>query len=519
MKNIHIHSSKEHLSLELYILSCLEGGSRPIITIQKELEQDYGLLIEPGMLIKTLARMEQHGWTYASQDDLYHLTDTGESMLYSQRDALYQRNERIGVAPRLQHKEKYMRPINWLLRLYPQSWRKRYEGEMLALLEQHTVTLTTFFDLLLGALDARLDPAYKTERGFFLFKNKFMIAMTFLCAFAIFLFTSYSYLHYTTLALTSDLLQAMIRPTPIVQMIDLPRDNTQTWASLGGNNPFLWQSPQQLGNFVTFITLLASNLFIITRQITHTNRPERKAFLIPALSCILLFLMLPATFLLGDSQSMALYSPSGVIWYLERVRTFQQIAALYLWNFNEIWLPSSLLLTSLFIAFIVARKVRNTSHKLWPLLAVFFYLILPISQMLWFNNGLWAVAIASGSVVSLLAYFPVFSGLGAIVLVFSNSIWNQRMWRIALIPATLLALTMLIKLATIMSLGSSGIPVYSARNILFPDFTAITMLFVMIATTGITLIALMRGFIALKNGEPDSQTETASPLTQSAHRS
>jgi hypothetical protein len=41
-----------------------------------------------------------------------------------------------------------------LLRLYPRAWRRRYEAEMRALLEQHHVTMATHIDLLRGALDA-----------------------------------------------------------------------------------------------------------------------------------------------------------------------------------------------------------------------------------------------------------------------------------------------------------------------------------------------------------------------------
>jgi hypothetical protein len=41
-----------------------------------------------------------------------------------------------------------------LLRLYPRAWRERYEAEMLALLEEHDVTLATRLDLLRGAFDA-----------------------------------------------------------------------------------------------------------------------------------------------------------------------------------------------------------------------------------------------------------------------------------------------------------------------------------------------------------------------------
>jgi hypothetical protein len=58
----------------------------------------------------------------------------------------------------LRGKEIIMRLALWILRLYPQAWRERYETEMVALLEQHHLTLWTVLDLLVGALDARLDP-------------------------------------------------------------------------------------------------------------------------------------------------------------------------------------------------------------------------------------------------------------------------------------------------------------------------------------------------------------------------
>ncbi len=54
-----------------------------------------------------------------------------------------------------------MQLVLWMLRLYPQGWRERYQEEMVALLEQHTLTPWTIIDLLFGALDARLDPSYR----------------------------------------------------------------------------------------------------------------------------------------------------------------------------------------------------------------------------------------------------------------------------------------------------------------------------------------------------------------------
>ncbi len=53
--------------------------------------------------------------------------------------------------------------VHWILRLYPSAWRQRYQEEMQALLELHTITVATALDLLFGALDAWLDPAYRTK--------------------------------------------------------------------------------------------------------------------------------------------------------------------------------------------------------------------------------------------------------------------------------------------------------------------------------------------------------------------
>lgn len=51
----------------------------------------------------------------------------------------------------------------WLLRLYPRAWRERYEEELLAVLEDHQVTLATVLDLLIGAVDANFNYNRSTE--------------------------------------------------------------------------------------------------------------------------------------------------------------------------------------------------------------------------------------------------------------------------------------------------------------------------------------------------------------------
>ena len=59
----------------------------------------------------------------------------------------------------------------WLVTLYPRAWRRRYEDEMLALLEQHQVTIVTVLDLLFGMIRARLDPQYRDDPGPVLFTS------------------------------------------------------------------------------------------------------------------------------------------------------------------------------------------------------------------------------------------------------------------------------------------------------------------------------------------------------------
>jgi len=48
--------------------------------------------------------------------------------------------------------------VRLLLRLYPAAWRARYEDEFLAVLEERPLSPFDVFDVVLGALDARLRP-------------------------------------------------------------------------------------------------------------------------------------------------------------------------------------------------------------------------------------------------------------------------------------------------------------------------------------------------------------------------
>jgi hypothetical protein len=75
-----------------------------------------------------------------------------------------------------------MHMATWLVRLYPRAWRRCYEAEMLALLEQHHVTVLTILDLLFGMVTARLDPQYRSEGRLMLLNTPRKATWTFLAA-------------------------------------------------------------------------------------------------------------------------------------------------------------------------------------------------------------------------------------------------------------------------------------------------------------------------------------------------
>ena len=50
--------------------------------------------------------------------------------------------------------------MSWLLKLYPRGWRQRYGGEVQALVASEEPSLRLYLDLLLGAVDARLNPQW-----------------------------------------------------------------------------------------------------------------------------------------------------------------------------------------------------------------------------------------------------------------------------------------------------------------------------------------------------------------------
>jgi hypothetical protein len=81
---------------------------------------------------------------------------------------------------------RYQALAGRLLRLYPRRWRGRYELEVQALLEEHEIRMRTLVDLLLGALDARLDPTYVQERSVLPMRTPRFTTVSLFSAFALF---------------------------------------------------------------------------------------------------------------------------------------------------------------------------------------------------------------------------------------------------------------------------------------------------------------------------------------------
>jgi MFS family permease len=71
---------------------------------------------------------------------------------------------------------------SWLLRLYPTVWRERYGEEFAVLLEDCSLTPFTVFDVVIGALDARIEPQDTSGRILRMLQQTRRSAITVFCA-------------------------------------------------------------------------------------------------------------------------------------------------------------------------------------------------------------------------------------------------------------------------------------------------------------------------------------------------
>jgi hypothetical protein len=92
-----------------------------------------------------------------------------------------------------------MKTTKYLLRLYPRTWRERYEEEFLAMLDQRPVSFLDGIDLFFGALDAQLHPHLGTtgmslyERISHMFFTLRRSLLTIFCAFICFVLAGWGF--------------------------------------------------------------------------------------------------------------------------------------------------------------------------------------------------------------------------------------------------------------------------------------------------------------------------------------
>jgi DNA-binding PadR family transcriptional regulator len=163
------HSQRNLSQPAFLILSRLKQSPYNGVGLCEATQQIEGLVIEPGTLYRALAHLEQRGWIEGYDAEaplrLYRITVPGILALEHAEVGSHREHPRERWHPLLQRgKEIIVRFVIWMLCLYPLAWRERYDQEMIALLEQHQITLWTVLDLFIGALDARLDPHYRRKR-------------------------------------------------------------------------------------------------------------------------------------------------------------------------------------------------------------------------------------------------------------------------------------------------------------------------------------------------------------------
>jgi DNA-binding PadR family transcriptional regulator len=163
-------TTRRSLSRPVYlILTSLRYGPKHVVALQEAIEQSEGLFFEPGTLYRFVASLEQRGWIEAltTEEPLrtYCITTRGLLALEQAEASSYQEQQEIGGRRGwFGVRGGMLRLAVWMLCLYPPAWRERYEAEMVALLQQHEITLWTLLDLLIGVLSAHLDPHYRRGR-------------------------------------------------------------------------------------------------------------------------------------------------------------------------------------------------------------------------------------------------------------------------------------------------------------------------------------------------------------------
>lgn len=85
----------------------------------------------------------------------------------------------------------------WLVALYPETWRERYEEEFLALLEECPLSLMSLLDVIVSALDAHLHSTAVFGRMLTMLQRLRSTAITVFCAYIVFVLAGLGYWNMT----------------------------------------------------------------------------------------------------------------------------------------------------------------------------------------------------------------------------------------------------------------------------------------------------------------------------------
>ncbi|AFM41476.1 hypothetical protein Desaci_2534 [Desulfosporosinus acidiphilus SJ4] len=171
--------------------------------------------------------------------------------------------------------------MRWLLKLYPRVWRERYEDEMLIVLEEHKITPTTMFDLLLGAIDANFNYNGFTEGIFYMINRVRSGIVMIFCSFMLY-------------GIGWSLLQRLNDPIPNFQVIN----------TIHPEFGVIYKAIFIVG-FISFLAFLIGGLPILYISVKRAYREGKQNVLSPfwaALSCLLLFVILTTILVIWHPQ-------------------------------------------------------------------------------------------------------------------------------------------------------------------------------------------------------------------------